>query len=54
MEAIKLNCTYEERTSKKDGNKTYKCLVIKFADNYEKVIFLTIPEIALIENAHKQ
>lgn len=53
MEAIQLHCTYEERTSKKDGTTKYKCLVIKLADNYEKVIFLTIPEIALIENANK-
>lgn len=50
LEAIKLDCTYEERTSTKDTTKKYKCLVIKFTDNYEKVVFLSVPEQALIES----
>ena len=51
MESIKLNCTFEERTSKE--GKVYKCVVIKLSENYEKIIFLNAPEIALLENSHK-
>lgn len=50
MEPIKLDCTYEERTSTKDTTKKYKCIIIKIADNYEKVVFLSVPEQALIES----
>ena len=50
LEPIKLDCTFEERTSKKDNTTRYKCLVIRLSNNYEKVIFLTIPEVALIES----
>ena len=50
LEAIKLNCTYEERTSTKDSSKKYKAIFIKIADNYEKVVFVSVPEQALIEN----
>lgn len=53
MKAIKLDCTYEERTSKSDPTKTYKAIFIKLADNYEKMIFISIPEQILIENNHK-
>ena len=53
LEAIKLDCTYEERTSTKDSNKKYKCIVIKISENYEKVVFLSVPEQALIENTNK-
>lgn len=49
MEAIKLDCTYEERTSTKDNNKKYKAIFIKISDNYEKVVFVSVPEQALIE-----
>lgn len=50
MEAIKLDCTYEERTSTKDSNKKYKAIFIKISDNYEKVVFVSVPEQALIES----
>ena len=53
MEAIKLDCTYEERTSKKDTNNTFKAIFIKLAPNFEKVVFLSVPEQALIETSHK-
>ena len=49
MEPIKLDCTYEERTSTKDTSKKYKAVIVKIAPNYEKVVFLTIPEQALLE-----
>lgn len=49
MEPIKLDCTYEERTSTKDTNKKYKAIFIKISDKYEKVVFVTVPEQALIE-----
>lgn len=41
-----LKATFEERTSKEGKN--YKCVVLHIG-NYDKVIFLSIPEIALIE-----
>ena len=50
LEPIKLDCTYEERTSTKDSTKKYKAIFIKIADNYEKVVFVSVPEQALIEN----
>lgn len=53
MEPIKLDCTYEERTSSKDTTKKYKAIYIKIADNYEKVVFLSVPEQALIEQNYK-
>ena len=48
MEPIKLDCTYEERTSKKDG-KLYKAIYIKLASNYERIVFPTVPEQVLLE-----
>lgn len=54
MEAIKLNCTYEERTSKSDDKKKYKAIFIKISDNYEKVVFVSVPEQALIESNNKE
>lgn len=54
MEAIKLDCTYEERTSTKDSNKKYKAIFIKISDNYEKVVFVSVPEQALIESNKDQ
>ena len=48
MDTHKLECTYEDRTSKKD-NKKYKAVFIKLSDEYEKMIFLTVPETVLLE-----
>lgn len=53
LEPIKLNCVYEERTSTKDNGKNYKAIFIKISDNYEKVVFLTVPEQALLEQNAK-
>ena len=44
-----LKCTFEERVSTKTG-KSYKALFIKLGSNYEKIVLLSAPEIALIEN----
>lgn len=52
MEPIKLDCVYEERTSKE--GKTYKAIIIKISDNYEKVVFLSVPEQALLEQNNKK
>lgn len=53
METIKLSCTYEERTSKKDSSKKYKAIFIQIAPNYEKMVLVSVPEQALIEaNSH--
>ena len=43
-----LKCTFEERKSTKTG-KDYKALFIQLGDNYEKIVLLSAPEIALIE-----
>ena len=43
---MELKCTLETRTSKA-GN-AYQCLVIKLANDYEKVVFLDKAELALI------
>lgn len=43
-----LKCTFEERESSKTGKK-YKAIFIKLGDNYEKIVLLSAPEIALIE-----
>ena len=51
MNKLKVDCTFEERVSKE--GKTYKALFIKIADNYEKVIFLNVPEVALLENYYE-
>lgn len=53
LETIKLDCTYEERTSKNDTTKKYKAVFIKLADNFEKCVFLSVPEQALVESAHE-
>lgn len=50
MESIKLECTYEERTSRKDNSKKYKAIFIKIAPNYEKMVLVSVPEQALIES----
>lgn len=54
LETIKLDCTYEERTSKKDATQKYKAIIIKLSPNFEKVVFLSVPEQALIEASHKE
>lgn len=43
-----LKCTFEERISTKTG-KSYKAIFIKLGNNYEKIVLLSAPEIALIE-----
>ena len=53
MEPIKVECTYKEQLSK-DKTKTFKCLAIKLADNYEKIVFLTYPEQVLLENNYPE
>lgn len=54
LEPIKIDCTYEERTSTKDSNKKFKALFIKISDKYEKIVFLSVPEQALIESNEKE
>ena len=54
METIKLDCTYEERISKKDNTKRYKAIFVKLSPNFEKMILLSVPEMALIESSHKE
>ena len=49
METIKLDCVYEERTSTKDKSKKYKAIFIKLSPEYEKVVFVSVPEQVLIE-----
>lgn len=48
MEAIRVNATLEERTSKK-GN-AYMCVVLKLTPNYEKIVFLEPAEIELLKS----
>jgi hypothetical protein len=50
MEPIKLECTYEERISKKDSSKKYKAIFIKINDRYEKMILVSYPEQIMIES----
>lgn len=42
-----LKCQLETRTSKK--GLSYTCLVIKLTDKYEKLVFLSSAELALLE-----
>lgn len=53
MEPIKLECTYEERVSKKDSSKKYKAIFIKLDDSYEKMVLISYPEQVIIERANK-
>lgn len=48
---MKCDCVLETRTSTKTGN-SYKCLVIKLTNNYEKLVFLTNAELALLESSN--
>ena len=52
MEPIKLDCTYEERTSHKKDKQgvTFKAIIIKFPNGYERIVFPTAPEQYLIEH----
>ena len=43
-----LNAKLEKRISKKSGN-YYYCIVVKIADDYDKIIFLDKAEVKLIE-----
>ena len=45
---MRLDAILEERTSKKDKNKTYFCIVVKLTENVEKVVFLEQAEVELI------
>lgn len=47
---MKLDCRVEERVSQKTGKKYY-ILIVNITDTYQKVIFLTRPEIELIKLA---
>ena len=49
LKAIKLDCTYEERISEKT-QKPYKAIFIKLSDKYEKTVFVSYPEEALIDS----
>ena len=42
-----LKCQLETRTSKKGTS--YTCLVVHLTDKYEKIVFLTSAELALLE-----
>lgn len=53
LEPIKVDCVYKEQLSK-DKSKTYKCLVIKIADDYEKIVFLTVPEQKYLEKSYSE
>lgn len=44
---MNVNAKLVEKTSKK-GNQ-YKCIEIQISPNYKKIVFLTVPEIALLE-----
>lgn len=50
MEPIKLECTFEERLTKKGDGSKYKVVVIKLSDKYEKLVFLSYPEQILLES----
>lgn len=47
-------CTFEERASSKNADKTYKCLVVNFPNtNYKKVVFLDELESITLEEKLK-
>lgn len=54
MEPIKLECTYEERVSKKDESKKYKAIFIRVNDKYEKMVLVSYPEQVMIESTVKE
>lgn len=45
---MEFKATLEERVSKRTGN-TYKCVVVKFTDDYEKIFLLKDYEIKYLE-----
>ncbi len=47
----KLDCYLEERTSKKGT--TYKALIIKLTDSYEKMVLLEQSELEILRLANK-
>lgn len=49
LKSIKVDCTFEERYSEKQ-KKNYKALFIRISDDYEKVVFLSVPEQKLLES----
>lgn len=49
LKPIKIDCTFEERYSEKN-KKDYKALFVKLSDDYEKIIFLSVPEQKLLES----
>ena len=51
--SIKINATLETRT-KKDGSGTYQVVVIKIADNIEKLVFLNNAELELLKMTNKK
>lgn len=53
MEPIKVDCVYKEQLSK-DKTKTFKALHVKLADNYEKIVFLSVPEQMLLEKTYSE
>lgn len=53
LKPIKLDCTYEERYSEKN-KKNYKAIFLKLSDDYEKIIFLSVPETKLLESSYKE
>lgn len=54
MEPIRLECTYEERVSKKDESKKYKAIFIRVNDKYEKMVLVSYPEQVMIESTAKE
>lgn len=47
-----VKCTLETKTSKK--GESYKCLVVKLCDDYEKVVFLDKAELLLLDKISKE
>lgn len=54
MDTIKVDCYYKEHTSKKDDSKKFKAISIRLSDDYEKLVFLTVPEQVLLEKTYKE
>lgn len=53
MEPIKVDCVYKEQLSK-DKTKTFKALHVKIGEDYEKIVFLSVPEQKLLESNYSQ
>ena len=50
---MNLNAKLEKRKSKKTGN-DYYCIVVKIAEDYEKIIFLEKAEVKLLELLNRE